>query len=212
LDFLKRSATKAASGRAGAGGREGVLAELQGAYAGVFGAMAVGLLIIIWLAGAVVVSGERKHLAQMVASHPNVGWDLRGIDEQALRTLKQKAKAQLDFLKRVTNGRMSVAAKLDTLARALPDGVWLTAITFEERFDVAGNSQPRLTVKGACYLGRSTEELSAIQALEIKVKSDKTFLNGFSTAQLDQIGEQSSTPQGSSYRIFQLQCSTQRKL
>ena len=131
-----------------------------------------------------------------------------------LTALKDKATSHLAFLKRVIDGRTNVAAKLDALARTLPEGVWLTGLTFEHGIDAAGKNASRLLVGGACFLKEPAQELSAIQQFEHQITRNQQFFSGFSVARIEQINAQVHTDQQQqyTYRTFQLQCTSDRKL
>ncbi|MBI2104708.1 MAG: pilus assembly protein PilM [Candidatus Omnitrophica bacterium] len=217
IDFLKRSAAKGPQAERKAALPVVSIPELAAAMktpqAAVCAAVLAGLLGVLWVLGSANVGSVRRQLTQLKASRPDVGWGLKGMDQVALAPIKEAAAAQAALLLQVMDQRVSVAAKLDALARTLPDGVWLNGLLFEDPIDGAtGQSQAKLTVHGACLLGEAGKELEAIQALEEQMKHTPAFFEGFSAAQLEQItartgGEASKQY---SYRTFQLHCDTEK--
>jgi hypothetical protein len=107
---------------------------------------------------------------------------------------------------------VSLAAKLDALARSLPEGVWLTGFLYEDRNDTFEKPQRRFLMKGACFLGADGPELGAIQALEGRIKQNAAFFKGFTSSRLEEIAAQQDVQQRYTYRTFQLTCSSDRVL
>jgi len=186
-----------------------LVAAMKTPQAAAGAAALVGLLGLLWVAGSVQVAAARRQLSQLAASRPDVGWGLSHLSKEALVPLKESATAQVTLLAQVTDRRVSAAAKLDALARTVPDGVWLNGLSFEDPVDTAmGTRRPKLMVHGACLLGEAGKELDTIQAFEEQMKRTPTFFEGFTTAQLEQITEKTDgkAPRQYSYRTFQLHC------
>lgn len=157
------------------------------------------------------VSAERTQLTQLVQARPDVDARLNAMSGEELKSLKENAENQLKFLKQLIEQRVAVATKLDALAHALPDGLWLTHLSFEDAVTPSGRSEARMTIRGACYLDQPDQEMGAIHRFEEQVKRDQRFLSGFSVAQVDQIDAQ-RTPEEKTYRAFQLNCNPARAL
>ena len=134
------------------------------------------------------------------------------MSQDALKPIQENAQKQLTFLQQLMDQRAGAAAKLDALARSLPDGVWITAMTFEDRIDLSGKSMLRLDVNGACFLGGHGEEVSAIQTFERRVKDNAALFKGFQIAQLGQISAQTDLQRQAVYRTFQLNCRSDRRM
>lgn len=159
------------------------------------------------------VSVARQRLQQVRSAQARVGLGLDGMTAEAMAPLHDKAAKQLTLLKQIIDGRVRVAMKLDALARLLPDGIWMTNLTFDNPVDAtSGKSQPYLTVSGACFLGASGQEFTAIQGFEDQVKKDAALFKGFDVAQLGQITASTDQRQRYTYRTFQLNCRSERKL
>jgi len=176
------------------------------------GAVAGAILLTAWVAGAGQVGAVQHQLDRLIRSRPDVGWGLTGRDESGLRPLQEKATAQLALLKQLIEGRVSVAEVLDALARSLPDGVWLTKISYNGPFEASANSPTRLLVNGASFLGEADQELGAIQQFEEQLRRHPKLLKAFSSAQLDQINAQTQPATQATYRTFQLNCQPSRRL
>jgi len=205
LNFLKRSANGKAKPNAAAL-VSGLRVSLKGAPLSVLATIIVGLLLSLWFYGALGVTALRRQLAHLEQSRPNVGWGLNAMAEKELQQLKNAAQARRALLKHVMEGRTRVSAKMDALARALPEGVWLTGLLLDDRLDMSGKGQPRLIVNGACFLGESGREIHAIQSLEQRVKSNAAFFQGFHMTQLDQMSASATSQQPTAHRTFQLTC------
>lgn len=209
LDFLKRSVVRPALPSRPRTIPQGftprALLEAATSPQGVMHAVAaVAVAAACWVSGTLMVKAEQAKLAQIVAAVPEAAWDLSQRAQSELDALKSKSTSQLSVLKPLLDQRVRVAAKLDALVRTLPDGVWITGLDYEDPLDGSGKSQPRLSLKGACFLGDAGKELSAIQQFEEQVKRSPMFFLGFGTAQLAQ--GQATAREQSTYRTFQLNC------
>lgn len=213
MDFLKGGLAKSASTPL-----QEMLAplitEFKSAHGMAMGAAAAGLLLLLWLFGAHQVRGQEARLSQLIHARPAVEWEFGATDLEHVKGVQETAKQQVELLKRVVDDRVGVVAKLDALARALPDGMWLTRVVFEETPDATGKSQVALRVSGACYLEQAGKELSAIRAFEDRIKKNPALFQGFSAARVDQIKEQvqSRNQTQYTYRTFLLDCRSDRKL
>ena len=209
LDFLKRSLAKGAPGIAQAWSAlspSGLAATLRSPRV-VLGAAAIACLLgVVWSAGRLQVVSAHRRLQQLVASRPEAGV-LSRMDRNSLQFLKEQATAQVALLQQTIDGRISLAAKLDALARTLPEGIWLTGLSFDYAPDHTGQRQPRLVLQGACRLGEAGKELAAIQAFEEQVESSAALFAGFRTGQIDQIKTQADPKRQYTYQTFQLNCS-----
>lgn len=218
LDFLKRSLTKAPGARRAFASGNPLIARLVASLnmppqAAACAALVVGFLLVLWVSGSLRVGAARRQLQQLAAARQELNGGLSQLPADALVPLKEQTDAQVILLKTIMEQRVSLAAKLDALAHSLPDGVWLTGLTFEDPMDpVTGRGRPRLLVEGACLLGETGKELRAIQAFEDTMQRNPRFVEGFSTAQLDQISVESSPSSQYTYRTFQLNCQSERRL
>lgn len=176
------------------------------------GALAGAIALTAWIAGAGQVVAVQRRLDQLIRVRPDVGWGLTGRDESALRPLQEKATVQLALLRRLIEERVSAAEILDALARSLPDGVWLTTISYNGPLDAAGRSPAHLLVEGASFLGETGQDLSAIQQLEEQVKRHPKLLNTFKLIQLDEISVQTQQTTRTTYRTFELRGQPNRNL
>ena len=164
--------------------------------------VAAGALLVLWFGGQTMVSGARFKLQHAVESRPDVGWGLNQLTVDQLTPIKQKAESQLAFFKRLDQ-RPSLAGKLDALARILPDGIWLTSLSYDGSFNNTGAIAPKLVMSGACYQADGQHELLTIQRLEQTFKENPVLFGGFNRMDLGQIGSLQSL--GYSYRGFQME-------
>lgn len=210
LDLLKRSVAKSAALSPGEL-RSAVIKELRAPHSLAIAGVAAAAVVACWLFGAHQVAQAQRQLEQIVGARPSVGWGLETVDQVALQPIQKTATRQLEILRDVVDGRVGVVAKLDALARSLPEGMWITRLTFEEIPDGAGTTQVSLKVSGACYLAQSGKELSAIRAFEERVKGTPALFRGFKAARVEQIKEQVG-PHQYTYQTFQLDCRSGKEL
>jgi len=169
----------------------------------------VGISALFWVAGGVEVSKAEHVLNQLRAESATVADGMEHKDQAALKLIQKRAKEQLKFLKAAIDQPVIVSEKLDAIVRALPEGVWLTGLTYENRLDLSGRitgnaASARLSLFGACFLGGSDRELSAIQELETRLKGSARLLESFGSIRLGKIDATTAPQQDTSYRVFQL--------
>ncbi len=224
LDFLKRMRPAGSTAASGAAQKaaavlssattldlETMKALLKTPRALAMAAGCVGLLVAVWMFGSLRVTAAQRSLDQMLRSGSGAGARLEGKSPAEITALQALVLEQLAFLKQTIDQRTPLAAKLDGLARSLPDGVWLTDLTFEDRLEAGGQGHSRMVVRGACYLGASGEEIAAIQDFEERVKHNPSLFKGFTAARLDQIDAETDRQQFT-YRTFQLQCQSSQRM
>jgi len=217
LDLLKRAAAKPAAPvqqPTSSFSVAGVLQSFKSTRSLAVAGAAAALLFILAFVGSQQISSARRQLAQLIQSRPKVGWGLETVEADRLKPLQEEGTAQVGRLKSLVDRRVGVVAKLDALVRSLSDGMWLTGLSFEERPDPnTGKGQVTLRISGACYLEQPAKELSAIQDFEAKVRGNPALFDGFDTARVEQIREQSKDVDRTSYtyRTFQLNCASNRR-
>lgn len=216
LDFLKRSLVTAAmavskpSATFEPGELFNALKEPGTMLAGVVSTAVA--LAVCWIVGGQWVETAQRQLNALARATHAVGLGLDGLTQEALKPIQEQAQKQIALLKQVVDQRAGAAAKLDGLARSLPDGVWITSMTYDDRTDLNGKSSLRLDVNGACYLGGNGEEVTAIQNFEKRVKGNAALFQGFQVAQLGQISAQADAQRQTTYRTFQLNCRSDRRM
>ncbi len=175
------------------------------------GFAAAAILAACWGLGEQPVAAARRQLEQARTSQAAVGHGLDPKDAQALEGIKTSANSQFAMLRALMDDRVRTAAKLDALARSLPEGVWLTSLQFQDQLGANGRSVPQLTVNGACYRPVESDQFPAIQDFEAQVKDNAVFMNGFSSAQLGQSTPQVDGSRRYTYRTFHLSCQSDSK-
>jgi len=188
-----------------------MLASLNRPVLGLFAAASLALVAVLWVAGARQVALEDQRLESLSRDRPDVGFGLAERTAEELEPLRQRLEEQLALLRRVIEARAPVASKLDTVARELPDGVWLTSLSYENPLSVNAQGKAILSVQGACYLGEEGRELSTIRQLEETLKGHEAF-NGFASSQLQEISVQSDRQQQYTYRTFRVDYRPERRL
>ncbi|MDP3704062.1 MAG: pilus assembly protein PilM, partial [Candidatus Omnitrophota bacterium] len=182
-----------------------MLASVNRPVLGLCLAAAVAVVVLMWMAGARQLVSENRRLELAGRNRPEVGFGLAGHSQADLEPVRQRLEEQLAFLHRVIEERTPLASKLDALARTVPDGIWLTSFSYQDELSPVGQSQPALTIRGACFLGEEGSELSAIRGFEERIKRNTAF-SGFSSTQLQEVSVQSEPQQRYTYRTFQLNC------
>jgi len=169
------------------------------------------LLALSWISNRGIMA-VRSQLERTIQSSPRVGWGLEHKTLPELQELQQQVDTRLAVLRSTIQQRVSVAEKLDALAKALPDGMWLDGISYQDRLDTAGANQISLTLRGSCFLPGRSDELEVISEFAHRIKQDQSFFQGFTTAQLGEVTQAADHARAYSYRTFRLNCSSERRL
>ncbi len=149
------------------------------------------------------VTTARRQMEHTVRAFPDVGWGLKEQGQQELEDLQQQVDSRLAFLKRTIDGRISMTEKLDTLAKALPDGVWVQSIGYHNIVDRFKPQRPLLELRGACFRAEAGQEIDVIQRFFQHIRQDQTLLQGFARAELGKVAE-AAEQQDISYRTFEV--------
>jgi Tfp pilus assembly PilM family ATPase len=218
LDFLRRSEAKDAPASAALSGaalsKMAALESLKDLRPGHVMSAAVVVAIglgLMWFTGTTKVGGRHRQLQQLIQARRDVGYGLSSMSAEQLKPLQNSAQGQLELLKRIIDERTSVATQLDALAKARPEGLWFTSITYEAALDPQGKAYPKLAVKGACYLNQTEQEVTAIQSFEQQVRRSAMTLGVFSTTRLGQIDAATTTRPDANYHTFQLTCQNEAR-
>ncbi|MBI3319086.1 MAG: pilus assembly protein PilM [Candidatus Omnitrophica bacterium] len=164
---------------------------------------------------AVAVHGHRQVLAakeefeRTVRSFSAVGYGLASKQEDELHALQQLADRQTAFLRNTIEQRVSVTEKLDALAKALPEGVWLDTVTYQNPLEGGASSASSLTLQGSCFLPEAGNEVATISDFIQRIKADRAFFKGFATTKL--VGIATAQRSAYAYRTFELNCQSERK-
>lgn len=156
------------------------------------------------------VDAERQRLRGAVKALPDVGWQLKHRPMEELEPLRDQVHQRLEVLRKIVQQRVSVTRKLEGLTKALPNGIWLEGLTYQDQLAAAGESHPVLTLRGACYLSESGNELEAISGFTQRIKQDRGFFQGFAVAQLGGVTQAKDDTQQHTYWKFQLTSESNR--
>jgi len=179
---------------------------------------AVQLVVAVLALGVLAWGGQRQlagfqqHIVQTIAGFQDVGWGMKGKTREELQAIQRNVAGHLQFLRKLIQERVSVTEKLDALAKALPSGVWLENLRYQDRVEKAGGQQTSLAIRGACFLPDSEEEFSVINKFVQQIKQDTRFFRGFATAQLGEITAVEDQTKRYSYRTFGVNCQAEKKL
>lgn len=154
------------------------------------------------------VAAIQRQLDGVMIAHEQLGEALLNKKSEDLQKLRQRITVRAAFLKSGIVERVSMAQKLDALAKSIPDGLWLDAISYTNRLQNLETWQPSLTLRGSCLLPDAERELEVISDFAQRMKQDPAFFRGFSGAQLGEILATEDSTRRYSFRTFKLSCQT----
>ena len=211
LDFLAKGKHTLRGQKAGAPSavpRAEFLRAMRKPLAIQAGLAALCLLAVAWVGHRQVIAMNAA-LEQTIHMKPLVGGGLEGKTLEELQAFQKQLDTRLTALRLLLTQRVSVAEKLDALAKTVPEGVWLEGLRYENRLKNLESWQTSLALRGACLLPESERELEVIGAFAKRLKQDSSFFRGFASAQLGEIAAAEDPKQQYSYRTFRLNCQTQ---
>ncbi|MBI3324219.1 MAG: pilus assembly protein PilM [Candidatus Omnitrophica bacterium] len=151
-----------------------------------------------------------QHLRETIGAFPDAGYGLRGLPMTQLQQIQQQTEKQLGFLRRVIGQRVPVTERLDALAKALPEGIWLDSLTYQDRLDTVAQRQPMsVSLKAGCFLPATGRELTVIGEFVQKLKKDSRFFQGLAGSQLGEIAVARDSTRRYSFRTFLLTCAAE---
>ena len=175
------------------------------------GMMACASLIAMSVLSHQQLDKKRRELMTLTQGVTQTGWGLQGKSKEELETLQAQVNTRFIVLRETIQQRVSVAEKLDALAKALPEGVWLEKLAYQDPVENPGPNRPSLTIQGACFLPHAGGELRVISDFIHSIKDQPRFFRGFTATKLGQIDvkEDRAATQAYSYRTFALNCESE---
>ena len=85
-------------------------------------------------------------------------------------------KEKVNTLDSLIKKKLYLTSLLDVIPRILPDGIWLTNLSFEEK---AEENKTKLILDGMSYLGDNNKELKLINSFLSDLKKDPLFVKYF---------------------------------
>ncbi|GEM_PF-2220208 len=173
----------------------------------------VQLVVALVFLGALKMMGDqqvaavRRRNQAIVRNFPDPGFRLPGKNRQALLALQKDLDRRLSFLRKMVQDRVSAAEQLETLAKSLPDGIWLEGINYVSRSESdRGTSQAKLVIQGACYLQEADRELGAIRDFAKRLKDAEGPMAQFTSADVGEIMSTVDRTTQAAYKRFRLDC------
>jgi hypothetical protein len=130
--------------------------------------------------------------------------------EDELATIIARTEPHLKSIGKIVASRRTVTPIWESIARAVPDGVWLTQVTVadprqtDEELGGRGRSFKGITITGVALAGRGPEGDRAIRAFVDNLKSDAELMKAVSGVEL--LGTGLKQVGGTSVVGFEITC------
>lgn len=148
------------------------------------------LLLSIYLGMYVRMAKVNNELDELRAGRPLVTTKLE-VDQMSpadLEGAQGRLKENLTALQTIIDGRVYWTAKLNELAKVLPEGTWLNRIDLKEEVQKRGWEVSRsLTLEGGAFSTDKSEEMGLVNRLLANLKEDEIFFEGFQRIKLSSI-------------------------
>lgn len=152
----------------------------------------VALMILVWVIMGTKISKytkELKSLEQKEATFAVEPQKLIKLNEQRDKLFKR-----LEFLGEFTEKKFLWSEKLDRIAELIPEGVWLTDLSFEKKVNIAdmeGNKaleeKAVISIKGRAVASIIQEAVELVGLFRDRLEEDKSFSMGFKEIKLSSL-------------------------
>jgi len=139
------------------------------------------VISFVYLNGSKRIIMEKQALEKIKSQRKGVGF-YTGLNLVDLKSMQDKFKTKTAALEKLVDNRIYLTNKLNVLANILPQGCWLTEISFQRQQD-----SMQFKLKGRSFLDSETEELAAINRLMANLKNETDFSQGFKDISLQYI-------------------------
>ncbi len=153
----------------------------------------IAVMIFAWSAMAIKISSynhELKSLKQKETTFAVEPQKMIKLNEQKDKLLKR-----LEFLQEFTEKKFLWSEKLKRIAELIPDGVWLTDLSFEKKVtmtDIEGNKAQQeeksvISIKGRAVAPVIQEAVQLVGNFRDKLEKDKDFFKDFKEIRLSSL-------------------------
>ncbi len=124
-----------------------------------------------------------------------------------LTAVRDGVDKQIALLRQVIRDRVPITPKLASLARLMPENVWLDRLIYRVTGGAGPAAQRALTLQGFCYRGSAADELETISQLVQQLRGDAAIANTFPRTELGAV-TRVAQQQRFTVTSFELQCSS----
>ncbi|MBM3248387.1 MAG: hypothetical protein FJZ10_03070 [Candidatus Omnitrophica bacterium] len=156
----------------------------------VIGAIIV-LLIVVWVITVVKISKNSRELSNLVKKEAAFAVEPQKMIK--LNEQKEKLLNKLKFLEDFTEKKILWSEKLDKIAELIPEGVWLTDLSFAKKINIgSGDKKEReqenvISIKGRAVAPIIQEAVELVGMFRDKLEKDKDFFRGFKEIKLNSL-------------------------
>ncbi|MFC1594478.1 PilN domain-containing protein [Candidatus Omnitrophota bacterium] len=174
-------------------------------------AFVVVVLICIWVGLSFTVNKKEAAFAVLKEQESKLAVDPKYLAE--IREKRDNLKKRVEFLESLSAKDFLWSQKLDRIADLIPDGVWLTKISFDKRLvtidDDSGEKEERLkiSIKGSAVAFKIQGAVELVGHFYKRIKEDEVFSKEFLDVKLDKISK--SVVHGRDIMKFAIDCEIQ---
>lgn len=147
---------------------------------------AVFLLIILKLICMKFVAPLSGELDRTLSERPKAEISVTADDIGALQRIKNEMETEKNLLEKVIAGRTYITAKLAALSKLVPNNIWLTEMSFEEK--IGKKKVPdvfrHFNIKGYCIIDERIRETDVINDFLEDLKNNNDINKGISKADI----------------------------
>jgi hypothetical protein len=151
--------------------------------------IAISIIILIAAACALQVRNVMGRLNAVREFGKSLPSYTAAMDLNTLKNIEREGLEGVKFLKFVFSDRTSWANKMDRIAKCIPDGVWVSNITVNEKLIEGGSGYPSQSVKtiaisGNAFASDASKEAGQIDKFFKSLKEDNVFMRSLGNIQL----------------------------
>jgi hypothetical protein len=119
---------------------------------------------------------------RLISIRPKVSTVKADLSVQDLTVFNTKLKKRIESLKKTFNNRMYVTPLLNMIPKLLPDGLWLTGLTYRCESDKA-----EMTIRGMAYFNDADKEMQAINQFRSEFQTKKEVSEKFGNIEISSV-------------------------
>jgi hypothetical protein len=163
----------------------------------------IGLLIVFFVSYRGIIE-EKQKLEQVISARPEISLPIGSFSYERIQQVQLELEQKLRALDLIIDQRVFWTDKLNEIPRLIPEGVWLTNLSFNDEFSQNSGIQRRLTIRGSAYHRNPVQEIAIVTRFAADLKQSQKFARGFAEIQLESMD--SAQIQGKPIKNFTIIC------
>jgi Tfp pilus assembly protein PilN len=181
----------------------GVALEVRRAVSRGLIVSAIGLVLLFAIMTLRIIE-QKKLLDNVISLRPTVSKEIGSLSSAEIEEMKDKLRKEHLFLKSFVEERVYWTNKLNELPKAIPPGVWLRNLSFDERLARQKELARSLTIQGVAYHQDPVREIEMVTRFVANLQENKLFAQGFTEIKMENMSSRQLN--GFAVKNFTISC------